>query len=261
MGAYRRLMEKYFEINEKGHNIRCKLYFGKIPDIKKVVVFCHGFAGHKDNKSAQRFAEKTVSKHKDTAIVTFNWPCHGDDVKKKLLMDDCTEYLTLVLEYVKKQFHTEDIYAYGTSFGGYMILKYIIEHKNPFKRIALRCPAITMHEAMTKTIMKDADFEKLEKGKPCSVGFDRKVDMNLQFLKDLESFDVRTHDYLDQAYDICILHGAKDEVIPFEESKKFADDNLIEFYPFETADHRFSNLTDMDLATKIILEFFNLQHS
>ena len=41
------------------------------------------------------------------------------------------------------------------------------------------------------------------------------------------------------ADDILILHGTKDEVVPFEDSQKFADEQLIEFIPIEKADHRF----------------------
>ena len=58
-------MEKYFEINENGNNIRCKAYLGESKRIKKAVILCTGFAGHKDNNVAKRFAEKALSKHKD----------------------------------------------------------------------------------------------------------------------------------------------------------------------------------------------------
>lgn len=42
-------MEKYFEVNKSGQNIHCKLYFSNGSSIEKVVLFGHGFAGHKDN--------------------------------------------------------------------------------------------------------------------------------------------------------------------------------------------------------------------
>ena len=35
-------MEKYFEINKSGQNIRCKLYYGKSAGIEKAVLFVHG---------------------------------------------------------------------------------------------------------------------------------------------------------------------------------------------------------------------------
>ena len=50
-------MEKYFEINKNNQNIRCKLYYDTRHPIEKVVLFGHGFAGHKDNGAAHKFAD------------------------------------------------------------------------------------------------------------------------------------------------------------------------------------------------------------
>ena len=85
-------MEKFFEINSSRQNIRCKLYFNKKADIEKVVLFGHGFAGHKDNSAAQKFADRILTKNKGIAVLVFNLPCHGDDVKKKLVLQDCITY-------------------------------------------------------------------------------------------------------------------------------------------------------------------------
>ena len=56
-------MHRYFEINEQSHNIRCKLYCQDPKDIRRVVIFCHGFSGHKDNAAAEKFAQRML------------WPC------------------------------------------------------------------------------------------------------------------------------------------------------------------------------------------
>ena len=47
-------MEKYFEINKSGQNIRCKLYYGKSAGIEKAVLFVHGFTGHKARRRNSR---------------------------------------------------------------------------------------------------------------------------------------------------------------------------------------------------------------
>ena len=49
----------------------------------------------------------------------------------------------------------------------------------------------------------------------------------------------------------------KDEVVPFEDSRMFADNNLIEFIPVEGADHRFQDPKKMDAAIKHIQTFFD----
>lgn len=126
-------MDKYFEINENGNNIRCKLYFSKQQEIKRIVVFSHGFAGHKDNGACEKFANKVLEKTKGTAVVISNWPCHGDDVKKRLCLPDCMTYFDTVIRYCRSAFGTDELYSYATSFGGYLVLRYIREYGNPFR--------------------------------------------------------------------------------------------------------------------------------
>ena len=231
------MTEKYFDINESGYSVRCKLYCNDVRAIKRAVIFGHGFGGHKDNKAAEKFAAKLLSKHKDFCVVTFNWPCHGDDARKNLLLSECDKYLTFVIDYVKKQFETDEIYAYATSFGAFLFLKYIAEHGyDPFRKVALRCPAITIYDSMIHRIMTPDDYEKILKGKPVLVGFDRKIKIGKPFLEDLE--------------------GTKDEVIPIERSAEFADQNVIEFVPMQNGDHRFTDPKIMDLAIHTIISFF-----
>ena len=251
-------MHKYFEINKQGHNIRCKLYSsGKAP-AAKAVIYCTGFAGHKDNAACEGFAEKLLSKHKDACVVVFNWPAHGDDVKKKPSVEDCMTYLELVIGEIREAFGIARLYAYATSFGGYILLKYISERNDPFLRIALRCPVINMYDVFTSTITGKEELERIMKGKDVSVGFDRKITVSRDFLDEMKEGDIRSRDFLDYAESILILHGTEDEIVPCEDSRSFADDNLIEFIPVEGADHRFHNPVHMSLATKYVMEFFDL---
>lgn len=248
-------MERYFEVNEKGHNIRCKLYCNDLRSIRKIVVFGHGFGGHKDNGAAEKFAQRMLSKYKGTALVTFNWPSHGDDVKKKISLADCSDYLELVVSYLKRKYETEELYAYATSFGGYLTLKYIAERGNPFRKVALRCPAVNMYEVLTRAIMASEELEALQKGRDVPVGFDRKILVTPQFLEELREKDIRKWDYLEFAEEILILHGTEDEIVPFEAAREFSEEQLIEFIPVEGADHRFRSQKAMDQAIKLILDF------
>ena len=251
-------MEKLFDINTAGQSIRCKLYYDKIREIQKVILYGHGFAGHRNATSAQKFAERILSKYKGIAVLLFDLPCHGDDVKKKLSLQDCMVYLKTVITYAFEEFHPEELYSYATSFGGYLILKYIAENDSPFEKIVLRCPAVNMYDVLTRTIMTREDLETIAKGKKVSVGFDRKVEIDHHFLEELHDSDIWNNSYLDFADDILILHGTKDEVVPISAVERFADDNVIEFIPVENADHRFQNPACMEAATKAALQFFGL---
>jgi len=249
-------MYKYFEIHSQHANIRCKVYYEDRGITDKAVIFGTGFAGHKDNNAASKFSEKLLAKDKNTVIIVFNWPAHGDDIKKKLVLNDCSTYLEQVIREAKERFGAEQLYSYATSFGGYLVLKYISEHGNPFRKIALRCPAVDMYDVLTATIMKHDEYDRIMKGKDVQVGFDRKIIVTRSLLEDLKANDIRKRDYLNYADDILILHGTADEVVPFREGKAFAENQLIEFIPVEGADHRFQNPAHMSLATKKVLEFF-----
>ena len=249
-------MNKYFEINAKGNNIRCKLYSNGNRSADRAVIFCTGFAGHKDNTAAAKFSELFLAKN-DAMVVVFNWPAHGDDVKKKLVLDDCDTYLDLVVQEVRAKYGVRELYAYATSFGGYLVLKYISEHENPFRKIALRCPAVCMYDVLTRGIMRNDEYDRLLKGKDVQVGFDRKITVTRSFLEDVEKNDIRQRDFLESAEDLLILHGTADEIVPFDESQAFAERNLIEFIPVPGADHRFQNPAHMSLANKSVIAFFN----
>ena len=251
-------MHRYFEINESGHNIRCKLYYRDLKDIRRIVLFAHGFGGHKDNGAAEKFAQRLITKYKGCAMVTFDLPGHGNDVKKSFQLEDCMIYMRLVLDYICQKYQTNEIYSYATSFGGYLTLKYINENGNPFKKIALRCPAVNVYEVMTTTIMTPADHERLEKGKEIPVGFDRKVMIGKSLLEEMKVNDIRKLDFIDYAEDILIIHGTEDEIVSFDAVYDFAENNLIEFIPVEGAEHRFRNERKMEIAIKSILDFFDL---
>ena len=251
-------MEKYFEINDSGCNIKCKLYSSQTDGIENLVVFCHGFGGHKDNSAAAKYASRLLSKHKGTAVLTFDWPCHGDDVRKKLTLDDCGTYLGLVVKYADSQLGCRNLCTYDTSFGGYLVLKYIGEHGNPFSKVALRCPAVNMYDVLTKNIIRPDELAALSKGREVLVGFDRKIKVSPAFLSQLQAADITKYHYTDVAKDILIMHGTEDEIVPFEAVRAFAEKNQIDFIPVEGADHRFIDPRKMDEAiayTMLFLDF------
>ena len=249
-------MEKNFNINKSGYSIQCKMYFNDIKTIKRVVLYGHGFGGHKDNKSAEKFADHILKKYKDIATITFNAPCHGDDVRKKLILSECLTYIKLVTEYIEDRFSPQAIYGYATSFGGYLFLKYLSESPNPFKKIVLRCPAVNMYGILTDRLIAPDDLHQLSCGKPVLIGFDRKIKITQSFLDDLKENDISTVDYSGLSDSILIMHGTDDNIVPFDDVKKFAENNGIAFVPVEGADHRFKDPLKMDMAIKIIVDFF-----
>ena len=246
-------MEKYFSINQKGFSIRCKLYCSDMKGIRYVVVFGHGFSGNKDNRMAQKVAERIQKRHKDVALLIFDWPCHGDDASNKIRLSDCSAYLSIVLDYVKSRFRTDCIYGSATSFGGYLFLKYIAENGNPFKKVAFRCPAVNMYDVLTETIMTEADHHEISKGRPIFIGFDRKVKVVKDYLSELKEHDITLFDYRPFSDNMLIVHGTKDEIVAYEAVRSFAESNDIPLHTVAGADHRFTDPQKMDEAINAII--------
>ena len=244
-----------YTVSRNGYNVSCKLYCEDRKAVHGVVLFGHGFGGHKDNKAAEHFAQRALDKL-DLCTVTFNWPCHGDDVRKKLRLGDCDGYLTAVLEDARERFHGPRLFAYATSFGGFLFLKYLSEHGDPFEKMALRCPAVDLYRVQTERILSPEELEKLQKGKEVMAGFDRKVAIDRPYLDEIQAADLLHRDFTPYMDDVLILHGTGDEIVPIDTVRSFADDQLIEFVPIENADHRFQDPRAMDEAIKTILAFF-----
>lgn len=250
-------MIKYFTINENGVSIQCKWYTNSIADIKSVILYCHGFGGHKDNKAAERFASHVISKYKKSAVLTFDWPAHGNDAHGKLVLKDCDTYLETIVQYLQAM-QIERVDVYGNSFGGYLVLKYIQEHDNPFKKMAFRSPAINMYDTLIHHVLNEDELKKIEKGKDVLVGFDRKVKINKKYLEEVKAVDLTKMDYIPFADDLMVCHGKRDEVVSYDIVEKFCDDNIIEFYPFEDVDHRFRNQNKMDECHNLFIKFYDL---
>ena len=129
----------------------------------------------------------------------------------------------------------------------------------PFVKMAFRCPAVNMYEVIQNAIMTDENWKLINKGKSALVGFDRKIEIDKVFLDSLQEADITKRNYLEQADYLLILQGTKDEIVPFEAVKAFAEDNVIEFDPIEGADHRFMDQKKMDMAISRIIAFFGLR--
>lgn len=245
---------KAFSIHDDKNNIRCVLYSNDVP-VRHAVVYCHGFAGHKGNRAAARFAEYMLPKYKDMAVLCFDWPCHGEDVKKKLCLSDCDAYLGAVIRYARDVLHAEKTDCYATSFGAYLALSYAAKHGDPFRMIALRSPAVNMYEVLC-SLMTETDRSQLAKGKDVLMGFDRKIAVSPAFLAELKAEDITAFDYSGIADSILSMHGEKDEVVPFAASSEFAERNGIDLISFPNADHRFSDPKLMTEAIQYVEAFF-----
>ncbi|MBQ7522140.1 MAG: prolyl oligopeptidase family serine peptidase, partial [Clostridia bacterium] len=157
----------------------------------------------------------------------------------------------------RENFKAQQLYGCGTSFGGYLLLKYIAENDNPFTKIALRCPAVNMYETTTNALMVTENLKTIQKGKPVLLGFDRKVKVTKDFIDDLKKSDITQNNYHSYSDNMLIVQGNKDEVVSYEVVKTFAENNGIPLETVQNADHRFSDPKKADTAISLIISFLS----
>lgn len=283
------MMEKYFDLPGDYFTVRCKLYYdpaGFRSDsgrssaavyseasekaaadhaapadmrFRHVILFCHGFAGHKDNAAAQKLAEKILAEHADTALLIFNWPGHGDDEHDSISLADCSAYLRTVLWYINGNLRPEILDVCATSFGGYLVLKYISDaQESPFRRICLRCPAVVMDEVLTKTILTPSELQTIAAGGSVPAGFDRKVLITGEFLDSLRETGLFNRDLRSFADRIVIVQGTADEVVPCDAVRTFAERNGLRLLLVDGADHRFLDPAKMEIVLNTFMDHLGL---
>ena len=115
-----------------------------------------------------------------------------------------------------------------------------------------------MYEVLNTAIMTEDNFKQLVMGEDTAVGFDRKIMVVQVFLDELQATDMQQWDYVKDDYDMLIVHGTEDEIVPIAAVRRFAERNGIEFVTVEDADHRFQCPEHMDEAIRDILAFYAL---
>ena len=100
-------------------------YFSIPNDVRKIIIYCHGFGEDKERIN-QHFNELNAI---GIGIVSFDFPCHGEDesLYTEFNLSNSLEYLDKVIDSVKE--YGVPISLMGSSYGGYIALSYINRFK------------------------------------------------------------------------------------------------------------------------------------
>lgn len=67
-------MKKYFDIKKDNRDIKCRLCYNDIDNIKSIIFSCHGFTGDMDNKTSNMLADYMLNKYDDVVVFSFDLP-------------------------------------------------------------------------------------------------------------------------------------------------------------------------------------------
>lgn len=130
-----------FTINNKIH-----LFSAVEPKNKKVIIYVHGLGGNK-NWIARFYKDLLDNGYNSYSI---DLTSHGEDGNdfKKFNLTNCISYLKDTIDYIKDKHKNSEIYLFGSSYGGFVILNAYKKIINDIDKIYLMCPAINFCEIM-----------------------------------------------------------------------------------------------------------------
>jgi alpha-beta hydrolase superfamily lysophospholipase len=178
----------------------------------KFVVCLHGFGSHK--ASDKTLALTREMQKRNIGVVTFDLPMHGEN-KTPLTLKNCLAQLDEVVK--KTRVSGKPIGLYGSSFGAYLALLYLIENPNErFDGVLLVMPAVNMHEV----IAPSAGFKRW--GIPVSHDFVDELSKN-QILPNAQKIKHRLN----------IIYGTKDIVVDNSKTLELARLCSATLFPME----------------------------
>ena len=219
-------------------------YFSIPDDVRKIVIYCHGFGESKDRIN-QHFE---ILNRNQIGIVSFDFPCHGEDMSDDSCfnLSNSLDYLDKVIDSVKE--YGVPISLMGSSFGGYIALSYINRFKVKFDKVFLKYPAVNFYECMTRKLgINDAYFDDHEF---YSFLNGRKIykDSFLQFKSDdlMCGFDKCEND-------IFIIHGDRDKTVFLSDVQEFCDKYDVKLDVIVGAEHGMKDY--LDLVNEKLLDY------
>lgn len=226
-------------------------------DPKAVIIAMHGFAGDKKSSCIEEI--RKMANSKGVGLITFDWPAHGESEASgdDLTITNCLSDLGTVLEYVTKKYPDVKKIAFSTSFGGYMTMLYNSGNRKAFDRIILRSPALRMYNVLTGSILDGEMKTELTENGYISFGYERIMKITEGFVNEIKNNDIFAL-YGDDILDyVSIIHGTEDDVVPINDSLKFASKHKCHIHKVPGADHRYKKDGELDMVVGIVSDILS----
>lgn len=224
-----------------------------------IIVAMHGFAGDQESSCIRLLEEQAMKR--GVGLVRFDWPAHGVSPAEdsQLRVEHCLSDLDTVVGWVRKQWPKARLFAFATSFGGYLALLYHHRNRGVFDQLLLRSPAIRMYDVMMDHILDDAAKDELMRKDTITVGFERKIELPEPFLHDLrqnDAFHIWDGERLEE---VAIIHGTADDVVPVEDSVAFAQAHRCALHLAPGTDHRYKKPGELEQVLQIAADLLDVR--
>ena len=238
-------------LNDRGYDIFFDEY---IPEgVKKIVIALHGFSSSRKSSCILMLKDE-LCKYK-IGVITFDFPAHGESMMcgKSLSVDNCLKDFDFIYKYIRDKYPDIEISLFASSFGGYIGMLYKHLYSADFKDFIFRAPAIKMYDVLYRDIIDEKIENELNINGYFKFGYEREIDIYLDFLEELKSYNIFKlyDDKINLNYNI--IHGTVDDVVPIDDSIEFCQKYGSILYKVEGADHRFKKEGELEQVIDIAI--------
>ncbi len=219
---------EYFKIRKADGSIVSALK--EIPEnASGIVIAIHGFTSNKECPTCQLLLRRMPAA--GLGVIGIDLPGHGteESAEEELRIENCKNSIAAAERYAAEQYPGQNIFYFASSFGAYITGLYIStrEHlgrKAFFRSAAVNMPDLFIKKERTPEETRQMDQLRREGFFETSMELHRPVKITQGMFHDFETTD------LFKVFDpnrygknqICLIHGADDEVIDPEAVKRFS---------------------------------------
>lgn len=185
------------------------------------IIYCHGFTGDKTSSNRMGVKLARALAKENYIVVRFDFIGSGEsegDFETDTTFSGWLSDLKTILSWVRsrKEVDKERLALIGHSLGGSLVT-YIASIEEGLKCVCALAPVSKLEENFNESILGNELWSRSVKGETIRDFYGKKFSLRPIFVKDLLQYDL-----LSQAQnihnDFFILHGKKDQTVPFENS-------------------------------------------
>ena len=217
-------------------------------NLKTIVIAVHGFSSSRNSFVYAKIAP--TLRENNIGMVCFDLPGHGLRKNEKLNVQACLETIKNIEDEIRS-LYSGPISLTGTSFGGFLLLRYLDNNKRVYNKVILRAPALKVYYFSNGDSFEDMKemTECLESGKNY---FLDNMEVEASMLNDFLKYDIFNH--LNIKEDVKLIYCSKDISVNNDNIFKLAKMKNWELFRLDGADHFCRREQDIERITKLFLD-------
>lgn len=220
---------------------------------KAVVIALHGMGSKKETEMNQKLAAAIAPYQ--AAVYAFDLPAHGESPAddRQFTIANCIKDLAAVEQYVKQETKGLPIYYFAFSFGGYILMYYLIHYAFSGQRAVMASAALTMPKSIRRQTSKEGWETICRDGYVFKDQWEAPMRVYRELYDDLAAHEMEALDA--PKMPLRFVHGTADPLTTYDEAQWFCQKWGYELKPVEGAGHHFNHAGEMEQVMELAVEF------